>query len=106
MKAGIIITTYNNPSALGRVLEGLNFQTKLPDEVIIADDDSGKETVALVNAFKEKAPFPVIHIWQENEGFQAAKIRNKAINCSNSDYLIILDGDCLPSRHFVAAEKI
>ncbi len=102
MKVGIIITTYDNPSALGRVLEGLNLQTRLPDEVIIADDGSGNETATLISAFKEKAPFSVIHTWQENEGFRAAKIRNKAIKCSNSDYLIILDGDCIPSRHFVA----
>lgn len=102
MKVGIIITTYDNPSALRRVLEGLNLQTRLPDEVIIADDGSGNETATLINIFKEKSSFPVIHTWQENKGFRAAKIRNKAIKCSNSDYLIILDGDCIPTRHFVA----
>jgi glycosyltransferase involved in cell wall biosynthesis len=102
MKVGVIVTTYNNPSALGRVLEGLTLQRRLPDEVIIADDGSGNETAALIDAFKEKASFPILHVWQENRGFRAAKIRNEGIKASSSDYLIILDGDCLPSRHFVA----
>jgi glycosyltransferase involved in cell wall biosynthesis len=102
MKVGIIITTYNNPSALSRVLSGLNLQTRLPDEIIIADDGSDNETAILISTFKERTSFPVTHLWQENKGFRAAKIRNEAIKCSNSNYLIILDGDCIPNRHFVA----
>ncbi|MBT9138314.1 glycosyltransferase [candidate division NPL-UPA2 bacterium Unc8] len=102
MKVGIIITTYDNPSALERVLKGLNLQTRLPDEVIIADDGSGNETATLISTFKERASFPATHLWQEDSGFRPAEIRNKAIKCSSSDYLIILDGDCIPNKHFVA----
>jgi glycosyltransferase involved in cell wall biosynthesis len=44
MNVSVIITTYNRPDALKRVLDGLMFQTRLPDEIIIADDGSGKAT--------------------------------------------------------------
>ncbi len=102
MKVSLIITTYNNPTALQKVAESVLRQTRYPDEVLIADDGSGKDTASVVNNFAQKAPFPVIHVWQEDRGFRAAKIRNKAIGKSSGDYLILLDGDCVMNRHFVA----
>lgn len=102
MKVSLIITTYNNPSALEKVAESALRQARCPDEVLIADDGSGEETASVVKAFAAKAAFPVIHVWQEDRGFRAAKIRNKAIGRSSGDYLILLDGDCVMNRHFVA----
>ena len=102
MKVSLIITTYNNPSALEKVAESVLRQTRYPDEVLIADDGSPEETASRVKGFAAKAPFPVIHVWQEDRGFRAAKIRNKAIGRASGDYLILLDGDCVMNRHFIA----
>ncbi|MDL1956725.1 MAG: glycosyltransferase family 2 protein [Candidatus Desulfofervidus auxilii] len=102
MKVSIIVTTYNRPLALKRVLEGLIFQTHLPDEVIIADDGSGKETEEVIKNFIKKSPFKVLHVWQEDKGFRAAKIRNKAIKLATSEYIIFLDGDCIPNKYFIS----
>ena len=41
------------------------------------------------------------HIWQPDEGFRAAKIRNEGIRISKADYFIFLDGDCVPHPRFV-----
>ncbi|MGQ3685123.1 MAG: glycosyltransferase family 2 protein [Candidatus Loosdrechtia sp.] len=101
MKVSIIITTYNNPSALQKVLDGILFQTVAPYEIIVADDGSGNDTAAIVKNFSAIAPFPVIHVWQEDKGFRVAKIRNLAIQRANSGYLIIMDGDCVPNKHLV-----
>jgi glycosyltransferase involved in cell wall biosynthesis len=98
----IIITTYNSPDYLRRVLEAYLLQTQLPDELIVADDGSTGETCALVEEFRQKAPFPVKHIWHEDLGFRAAKIRNEAVKECSSEYLIFSDGDCIPHREFVA----
>jgi glycosyltransferase involved in cell wall biosynthesis len=38
MKVSVIVTTYNWPQALRLVLQGLARQTRLPEEVIVADD--------------------------------------------------------------------
>jgi glycosyltransferase involved in cell wall biosynthesis len=100
-KASIIITTYNNPSALQKVLDGFLFQTINPYEIIIADDGSENNTALTVKNFSAIAPFPVIHVWQEDRGFRLAKIRNEAIKKAVSEYLIVLDGDCIPNKHFV-----
>jgi glycosyltransferase involved in cell wall biosynthesis len=101
IKVSIIITTYNNSSALQKVLDGFLFQTINPYEIIIADDGSENNTALTVKNFSAVAPFPVIHVWQEDKGFRLAKIRNEAIKKAASGYLIILDGDCIPNKHFV-----
>ena len=102
MKTSLIITTYNSPELLLKVLGSILVQTRPPDEVVIADDGSGEETGRLVKDFSGTAPYSVFHVWQENKGFRAAKIRNEAIKRSSGDYIILLDGDCVVNRHFVA----
>lgn len=101
MKVSLIITTYSNPVALEKATESVLSQTRQPDEVIVADDGSGEETARVVKAFMGKAAFPVLHVWQENKGFRAAKIRNEAIRHSSGDYIVLLDGDCVMNRHFL-----
>ncbi len=103
MKTSVIVTTYKRPDALKRVLEGLGHQTVLPDEVIVADDGSGPNTREMIRCLrKDSPPYLLHHVWQEDRGFRAARIRNKAILQSRGDYLISLDGDCVPGKHFIA----
>ena len=102
MKLSVIVTTYNRPEALKKVLEGLYGQTLLPEEILVTDDGSGPDTRILVADFKSR-PGPVLfHIWQKDLGFRAARARNKAVAASSGDYLVFLDGDCIPDRHFVS----
>jgi GT2 family glycosyltransferase len=105
MKVSVIITTYNRPDALGRVLEGLRLQNRHADEVIVADDGSGPETRKLVEKTAAEATWQTLHIWQEDKGFRAARIRNKAIRESSGNYIISLDGDCIPDKHFIADHR-
>lgn len=100
----ILLSTYNWHRALELVLEALFRQTRLPDEIIIADDGSGEETLQTINRMREKAPkeVEIKHVWHEDLGFRKAMILNKAIAVMKSDYIIELDGDCIPERHFVA----
>ncbi len=97
----VIATTYNRPAALRRVLEGLLQQRHLPAEVIVADDGSGDETRDIVADITRHAPFPIVHVWQEDRGFRAAAARNRAIAASSGDYLVFIDGDSIPCPQFV-----
>ncbi len=97
----VIVTTYNRPDALRLVLLGLNQQTQLPDEVIIADDGSSDETRLLIDQLQEQLDYLLKHVWQKNEGFRAARIRNKAVLQADNNYLIFLDGDCVPFPDFI-----
>jgi glycosyltransferase involved in cell wall biosynthesis len=97
----VIITTYNWPEALNLVLESLESQTVSAFEVIIADDGSTAKTKTLVGAWQQKGTLPITHVWQKDEGFQAARIRNKAAAKAQGNYFIFIDGDCMVPPYFV-----
>lgn len=101
MKTALLISTYNWTKALELVLKSVQEQTKLPDEIIIADDGSTIETKELIDVFSKKINCPIKHFWQEDKGFRKAKILNKAIAGTNADYIIQVDGDCILNKNFV-----
>jgi len=102
MRTTLLITTYNRPDALDRVLGTVASQHQLPDEVIIADDGSGPATADVVADWRPRIGTPLRHLWQPNRGFRAARSRNNAILAASGDYLIVLDGDMLLHPAFVA----
>jgi glycosyltransferase involved in cell wall biosynthesis len=87
------------------VMDGYLEQTDQAFELIVADDGSTEETRQLVASYGARAPFQVEHVWQEDRGFRAAAVRNRAIASCHADYVIFTDGDCVPSRDFVATHK-
>lgn len=99
--ATVIVTTYEMPRELSLVCAGLERQSTHRFEVIICDDGSGQETRNVIEAFKRQAPFPVLHLWQENQGFRKCRILNEALRHAKGETLIFLDGDCIPHCHFV-----
>lgn len=101
MTVSLIISTYNSPRALELCLQSVLRQSILPDEVLIADDGSGEETGKVIKEFQRKSPFPVMHIWHEDNGFRLTVIRNKAIAKASMDYIIQIDGDIILNRHFI-----
>ena len=98
----LLIATYNWPEALNLVLQSVFKQTKLPNEILIADDGSKVETKILIEKFQLLTDIPIRHFWQEDKGFRKAKILNEAIASSQSDYIIQVDGDCILHQKFVA----
>ncbi|MCK5524738.1 MAG: glycosyltransferase family 2 protein [Thiomargarita sp.] len=103
-KISLIVTTYNKPDALALVLQALAAQkgVKFSFEVIIADDGSTPETAALIKQLQPDLPYSLQLMWQEDKGFRAAMARNRAIAMASGDYLIFLDGDCIPQTDFIA----
>ncbi|EAM0390791.1 glycosyltransferase [Campylobacter jejuni] len=97
----LIITTYNQKERLALVLDSVKNLEPLPDEVLIADDGSREDTAKLIQAYQKDFPCKLEHIWQEDEGFRAAASRNKAINASNSEYIILIDGDMILEKNFI-----
>jgi|TARA_B110000305_G_C19376204_1_gene607116 glycosyltransferase involved in cell wall biosynthesis len=97
----LIISTYNNPDALSEILERILKEVDLPNCIHIADDGSDTRTAALIRKLRKAKNVLIKHHWHENEGFRKCKILNQALSQSNSDYIIFLDGDCLPSKNFI-----
>ncbi|OQW30853.1 MAG: glycosyl transferase family 2 [Nitrospira sp. SG-bin1] len=105
MKTAVIVTTYNRPDALAAVLEGYCSQSDQDFTLVVADDGSKQETQEVIRHYVRRAPFPLTHVWQEDRGFRAAAIRNRAVASVSVDYIVFTDGDCVPSRHFVQVHK-
>jgi glycosyltransferase involved in cell wall biosynthesis len=74
-------------------------------EIIIADDGSTANTVACVERLAAGAPVPLRHVWQPDEGFRAAMARNRGTLAASGEYIIFLDGDCVPQRDFIARHR-
>jgi glycosyltransferase involved in cell wall biosynthesis len=59
MKISIVMATFNGEKFLGEQLASFVNQTKLPDELIVVDDDSEDQTIEILKKFQKKAPFSV-----------------------------------------------
>lgn len=102
MKLSYLVSTYEQPAALAKVLRGLSLQTRLPDEVFITDDGSGEETRAVIEQFRRSFKAPVHHLWHEHNGFRKVILLNKAVAAAKGDYLVFSDGDCVPHPKYIA----
>jgi cellulose synthase/poly-beta-1,6-N-acetylglucosamine synthase-like glycosyltransferase len=98
----LIISTFDQPDYLARVLAGMAGQTRAPDELFVADDGSGEETRRVFADWKMGKAFRCEHVWQKHEGFRKARVLNEAIAMAKSDYIVFLDGDTIPHPRFVA----
>jgi len=101
ISVSLCISTYNSHKALKLCLESILFQTYLPKEILIGDDGSTEETRVIIENFKTKTSIPVYHIWQPDEGFRLAAIRNKCVAAVSNDYIIQIDGDLILYRKFI-----
>jgi glycosyltransferase involved in cell wall biosynthesis len=103
MRTELIVATYNNPGALALCLASVAAQRLAPDGIAVADDGSGPETRAVIDAFAAAHPgVPVRHVWHEDRGFAKAAILNKAIASSQAELLVFIDGDVMIHPDFVA----
>ena len=98
----LIVSTFEQPDYLRRVLNAISSQSRLPSEMFLADDGSGAETKEVFSRWSAEQKFTTCHIWQAHEGFRKAHILNRAVAAAQSAYLVFLDGDMVPQRDFVA----
>ena len=101
MKITLIITTYNWPESLLLVIQSIRNQTTWPNEIIVADDGSRNETKELIHNINKEFEMNIIHSWQQDNGFRAARSRNNAIFKSSGDYIILIDGDVILHPNFI-----
>lgn len=96
MKLSVIVSTYNSPAWLEKVLWGYQQQTVRGFEIVIADDGSGQETRDLIDRYRDDPVFSIRHVWHEDDGFRKWEIVNSAIEQASGNYLVFTDGDCIP----------
>lgn len=105
VRTSVVIVTYNWPEALRAVLHGLAVQNELPHEVIVTDDGSAEATRIMLRDMARDYPTRLVHLWQPDDGARMSRARNRGIAAANGDYIVFLDGDMVPRRHFMADHR-
>lgn len=104
-RCGLVVTTFARADALARVLDSIAAQTASPDELLVAEDGTDPATATVVARHAARARYPVRHLTQPHEGYRLARSRNVAIARSDSDYLVMIDGDMVLHPEFLADHR-
>jgi len=91
MSASIVIPAYNAAAFITRAIESALAQTQPPLEVIVVDDVSTDDTVAVVTRLAARHPELRLLTSERNGGPAAA--RNLGIGVARGDWIAILDAD-------------
>lgn len=94
LRVSVVVSHYEQPRQLARTLAALGRQTRPPDEVVVTDDGSAEAPVV---------PDGVRLVRQEDRGFRVAAARNRGVEASSGDLLVLLDADTEPEPGLVAA---
>lgn len=97
----LIVSYYRSLHNLRLILQALNKQSYKAFELIIAEDDESIELHDFLTNHEKDFTFPIVHVHQPDLGFRKCRILNDAIRCSSGDFLVFIDGDCIPHRHFM-----
>jgi glycosyltransferase involved in cell wall biosynthesis len=95
----ILIPAYNAEAWIDETITSALNQTWQRKEIIVVDDGSQDQTLAVARRFASKE---VVVVGQENQG--AAAARNHAFSLSQGDYLQWLDADDMLSQDKVASQ--
>lgn len=100
MRISIIIAAYKDIETLQLIINSLRNQNHPDLEIIIAEDNNGIEMADYVSSILD---LNIIHTTQEDKGIRKARSQNNAILKSTGEYLIFIDGDCIPYTTFIDA---
>ena len=88
----VAMTTYNGQAHLEAQLDSLARQTLLPAELVVCDDCSTDNSVAVVEAFAGRAPFPV-HIHRNPTQLRVLENFHRAFSLCSSPFIAYCDQD-------------
>ncbi len=94
----IALATFNGGRFLQPQLQTLARQTTLPAELVISDDGSTDNTVAIAEAFARTAPFPVHILCNRVTTGYRANFMNAAARCT-ADLIAFCDQDDIWHEH-------
>jgi GT2 family glycosyltransferase len=71
--------------------------------LVVVDNGSSDETPAIIAAFADRAPFPVIYVREERPGLSTA--RNAGVRASSGRIVAFTDDDCYPDPDLLDAVR-
>lgn len=100
MRISLIIAVYKDIESLKLIINALRKQNYPDLEVVIAEDNDSVKMAEYVKSVKD---LNIVHTTQKDLGIRKARSQNNAILKSSGDYLIFIDGDCIPYSTFISA---
>ena len=100
MRISIITAIYKDVEALKLIISSIRLQNHNNFELIVAEDNKDP---SIANYLKTVTDIDILHTSQEDSGIRKARSQNNAILKSTGDYLIFIDGDCIPYPNFISA---
>lgn len=95
----VCICTYRRPEQLALLLEDLVRQTRLPDEVVVVDNEPAGSGRASVEAARGRAPFPIRYEIQPVKNISLT--RNRTVALATGQWLALLDDDERAPAHWL-----
>lgn len=93
IQISIACCTYNGSEYIQEQLESFAKQTRLPDELVICDDNSSDNTLEILEAFAKTAPFQVRIYTNKNRPLGSTKNFEKAIYLCQGEIIALSDQD-------------
>ncbi len=96
----VVVPCYNGACYVEDAIRSVWTQTRLPQEVLVVDDASADDTVAVVRRLAAESPVPMrLTVLPENSGSPARPI-NEGLRATSADVIAVLDQDdaLLPSH--------
>lgn len=105
MLISIVIPVYNRADVVGRTLACVAAQTHRPLQVVLVDNDSTDDSLAVLRQFKANhgALGFEVEIAQETERHTAAAARQRGFELTKGEYVMFFDSDDLMAPDLVAA---
>jgi succinoglycan biosynthesis protein ExoM len=94
MTLSLCIATYRRTDRLRTLLEDLARQDRLPDEVVVVDNDAAGSAGAVVTELASHAPFIIHYAIQPERNI--ALTRNRTVALSQGDWVAFIDDDERP----------
>lgn len=96
-KTSVIITLLND-FRVERTINSLLRQSRLPDEIVIADGGSQNELITMLHEYEKKYNRIKVHILPGS----VAETRNKALSLLRGEVIVFLDADEVAPPHWLA----
>jgi len=98
MRVSVIVSVYKDVRALALIIKALKRQTYTNFEVVIVEDG---ELAQMSEFIQEIEGLNIKHTTQKDQGVRKARSQNNGLLSSQGEYLIFIDGDCIPQSRFV-----
>jgi hypothetical protein len=98
LKISVTIVTRNRAPMLRNALQSLVGQERPPDQVVVVDNASTDETVAVAQSFSGRLNMTLLH--EDRVGIPIA--RNTSLRHCTGDIVALMDDDCVADKRWLA----